>query len=257
MAYKRIIGALTVKDGQLVKSYGYAAWRPAGSLITALKNLDRWAVDEIAVLDISRREALDPTVLKQIASAKVSTPIAYGGGIRSPADIHSLMELGCDRFVIESLIFRPGDTLNEIADITGRQALIASLPVMIGDQGISLWRPDATNGNRSRFEPVDSWREHLLSLPVSEFLITAVETEGHAGKFPQNLPHALRFLPDESVIWFGGLDTRTALACLKAPVTAAVAFGNPNHETELAMPSFRATALSGANPSPLRTIRIL
>ncbi len=256
MAFKRIIGTLTVKDGQLVKSYGYATWRPAGSLVTALKNLDRWGVDEIVVLDISRRDELSPSVLKQIGAAKASTPIAYGGGIRNARHVRTLMDSGCDRFVLESLLFSDGAIVQELADITGRQALIASLPVRLGgNERLALWRPGPPNSVSPRFEALDDHKERLLSLPVSEYFVTAVDAEGHAGTFPRLLPVRLEFLPRESVIWFGGLDSSSAVECLQNPVTTAVAFGNGNHERELNAAMFRERVLR-SHSAPVRTNRL-
>jgi imidazole glycerol-phosphate synthase subunit HisF len=139
MASKRLIATLTVRDGRLVKSYGYASTRPAGDLRTALRTLDRWSADEILVLDISRRPSLDPVVLDAIARAEISTPLAYGGGIRSPEDLLRLMELGCDRFVVESLLFAASPVLDQLCDLAGRQALIGCVPLRKNAGGI--WAP--------------------------------------------------------------------------------------------------------------------
>ncbi len=254
MAYKRVIGVLTVQHARLVKSYGYAAWRPAGRLVSALRNLDRWAVDEIVVLDISRRAGLDPAVLRDIAVAKISTPLAYGGGIRSVADVRALMELGCDRFVVESLLFAEPMMLRALAEVTGRQALIGSLPLKIEAGVISLWRPDCEAHAAGSFEPLAVWRDLLLDSPVSEYLITSVPSEGRAGGFPLPLLDALDWLPDTSVIAFGGLDSTQGQQVLAHRRTAAVAYGNLNHEAELALPRFRLSAAPVA--SALRPIRL-
>lgn len=248
MATKRIIGVLTVRHGGLVKSYGYEAWRPAGRLRSALRNLDRWAVDEIVVLDISRRAGLDPRVLQEISAAKVATPLAYGGGIRSVADVRTLLSLGCDRFVLESLLFADPGAVQAIADVTGRQALIGSLPLRLADDVVSLWRPAGD-------EPLAAWREELLASPVSEFLVTSVPTQGRAGTFPLSLLEQIDWLPCGSVIAHGGLDFAGARAALEHRLTTAVAFGNLNHQGELVPADFRAMFAS-ADHETLRSIRL-
>ncbi len=250
MASKRIIGVLAVKDGRLVKSYGYAAWRPAGDLVTALENFDRWAADEIVVLDISRRAGLDAGVLKQIAAAKIATPLSYGGGIRREQDVRRLMELGCDRFVVESLMFDDPVTLRRIADVAGQQALIGSVPLVRAGDDWKLWRPDGADG-----PGLGALRELLGRQPVAEFFVTAVGSEGRAGAFPLGLLEAFRDGAAHSVIWFGGLDEESASHCLCAEVTAAVAFGNPLHETELALPWLRQGLLASGGDEALRTVR--
>jgi len=247
MAFKRIVGVLAVRNSRLVKSYGYAAWRPAGGLRPALKNLDRWGADEILVLDISRRPGLDPAVLSEIKAARVSTPLAYGGGIRCPDHLTSLMELGCDRFVVETALFSEPDIVSRLADLVGCQALIGSLPVRLGAGGIERWSEDS-------WHPLGPDLPRLLDLPVSEYLVTAAEAEGNAGTFPPGLVSAFSEFPPGSIIWFGGLDASLAMECLGSPQTAAVAWGNPNHETELALPQWR-TRIRAAS-MPVRPVRL-
>lgn len=257
MASKRIIGVLTVKDGGLVKSYGYRDWRPAGGLVTALRNLDRWAADEIVVLDISRRGTLDPRVLQQIGAAGISTPLAYGGGIRSVGDLERLMDLGCDRFVVESLLFDDPATLGALADLAGRQALIGSVPLFATPAGWAVWRPDPGHGLAPPSGDPAALQALLATLPVSEYLFTAVDSEGRAGFFPVSLAEQFRGLPVASAIWFGGLDVASAAACLREPATAAVAFGNVLHETELALPRLRMALRAEAGADSLREVRTL
>jgi cyclase len=122
MAYKRIIATLTVKNGQLVKSYGYNFWRPAGNINTALKNLDRWRVDEIVVVDISRSDSIDINLLNQIRGANISTPLIYGGGIRRVEDLKKIFDSGVDRILIESALDDP-NLVRALADKVGSQAI--------------------------------------------------------------------------------------------------------------------------------------
>ncbi len=259
MAFKRLIAALTVRDGRLVKSYGYSADRPAGDLRTALRNLDRWSADEILVLDISRRSGLDPAVLDAIGRAEISTPLAYGGGIRSRDDLLRLMELGCDRFAVESLLFSPARELEQLADLVGRQALIGSVPLRLGPGG--EWAPALPPSSAPRPGPIPTTLAATLDFlrhsPVSEYLLIAADAEGRAGAFPSGLVSACGALPERSVIWFGGLDPSLAATCLAAPVTAAVAVGHPFLEKELALPLLRDALLRSRPAAPLRRVRTL
>ena len=127
MAFKRLVASVFVKDGLVVKSYGYKKWKPCGNLITTLRNLDRWQVDEILLLDISRQSNLDDQILQQIKDSKISTPRIYGGGIRILEDVYKLMDVGCDRLVLETLVLNNSPVVEEISKHFGKQALIASL----------------------------------------------------------------------------------------------------------------------------------
>ena len=131
LAFKRLLGVITVKDGRVVKSYGYRFWRPAGGLGTALKNLDRWQVDEILVLDISGRVAPDPALVLEIKNSQIATPLTYGGGIHQPEHVDALLAAGCERFVLETMAWKCPERVARLADRVGAQALIASIPLVI------------------------------------------------------------------------------------------------------------------------------
>jgi cyclase len=248
MAFKRIISTLLVKDGMVVKSYGYRSWRPAGKLRSALQNLNRWQTDEIMVIDISRRSSLDPVVLRDITSAGISTPLVYGGGIRTEEDIHRLLDVGCDRMVLESLALYEPDRIHEMANLVGSQALIGSLPVVTTPQGIHLWQ-DAARGIEEIFF-------HYETLPLSEILLIDTAHEGLAGKGHVGMESCIDTYPgSKGIIWFGGLDESIATQLLRHHRTVAVAFGNVNFERELRVPATRM-AILGREEKSLRRTRI-
>jgi cyclase len=253
MAFKRIISTLLVKDGLVVKSYGYRFWRPAGKLRSALQNLDRWQTDEILVIDISRRSGLDPVVLREITSAGISTPLVYGGGIRTEEDIHRLLDVGCDRMVLENLVLHQPDRVQELANLVGSQALIGSLPFVTTPQGILLWQERSRHDDTRGIEEILS---HYETLPLSEILLIDASHEGFAGKGHAGMESRVDTLPgSKGIIWFGGLDDSVATRLLRHHRTVAVAFGNVNFERELRVPAARK-AIIGREEKSLRRTRI-
>lgn len=253
MAFKRIISTLLVKNGMVVKSYGYQSWRPAGKLRSALQNLDRWQTDEIMVIDISRRAGLDPVVLRDITSAGISTPLAYGGGIRTEDDIHRLLDVGCDRMVLETLALYEPDRIHELANLVGSQALIGSLPVVTTRQGTHLWQEQFTQDAPREIHEVFS---HYETLPLSEILLIDAAHEGFAERGHVGMESSIDNLPgSKGIIWFGGLDESMATRLLRHHRTVAVAFGNVNFERELRVPATRKTIL-GREEKSLRRTRI-
>jgi len=258
MAYKRLIGVIPVKHGRVVKSYGYRFWRPAGDVVSAMRNLERWNADEILLLDISRRPHIDPEIPGLIKRAGISTPLSYGGGIRSVPDAITLMDAGCERFVIESMVFDHPDHVQALADTVGAQALIASLPLT--GTGLSL---AMDHSYASRFASAGELMNpaniinRLNDLPVAEVLVIAMSREGHYGSFDL-LGHGLNEKGvlsgiNKGIIWFGGLSSRMAGHLLKDPQTIAVAFGNVNTEKELALPAIRHDFTRVGAASDVRT----
>lgn len=235
MAFKRIIAVLIVLNGQLVKSYGYNFHRPAGALPTALRELDTWALDEIMVLDISRRESIDPLVVRQIREACVYSPIIYGGGIRDISDIQTLLSAGCERFLLETLYLRSPETVKRISDLVGGQALILSVPLVskVG-QGLVL-RSSSSNDSSSPL-PLNEIAETIAASPASELLVIDAVAEGHGGAFCLTSFDDIELIEgSKGIIWFGGLNGDIAEGLLTRRSTVGVAFGNVCSEKELAI----------------------
>ena len=53
MLKKRISAALIIKDELVVQSFGFSLHLPIGKIVPSVRNLAKWQVDEIIILDIS------------------------------------------------------------------------------------------------------------------------------------------------------------------------------------------------------------
>ncbi len=236
MSYvKRLVAVLNWRHGGLVKSYGHSIWRPSLRLEAALRVLDRWQVDEIVLLDISRNSTLDEGMLEALKVARLSTPLAVGGGIRSVRDVERVLQAGADRVVLETLLLDDDPNAETITQLIGRQGVIGSLPVVRDDHQPAVWRPGAPDTRR----PADVALEWVERGLVSEVLVKDVAAEGFESQFTLDLTGDFQGLPPDSVIWFGGLDAATACELLSRSETSAVAFGNLLFHSELAAVTLR------------------
>jgi len=247
MAYKRLIGSLIVKNGYLVKSYSYNFWRPAGSISSALKILDSWKVDEIFIIDISANNSIDIKLLDQIKNSKITTPITYGGGIRKPDDINLILDSGCDRILVETLLYDNDKNLIEINNIIGKQAIVASIPVYFDGNNYISWYHFKTN------KKIINIKDLILNMDTSQFseyLFTDVNNEGKEGFFSMKLFEKIKDLDisllKHKAIYFGGIDLKAANIILDDPLTVGIAIGNVNLERELVIPKIR-TSLGAKN----------
>lgn len=234
MPYKRLISTITVRDGQVVKSYGYNFWRPAGGVESILRELDSWQVDEILLLDISRKQGLDETLLAKIGSTNITTPLIYGGGISNQEDIRRLLGVGCDRFVLESLVFRNPKAVLSLSRIFGSQALIASVP-MIRQHGDTLQVAITGQTSVPKLLSIEKAAGDIQQSGVSEVLIIDRANEGFVGGYslggdPQ-LEHLFQLA--KGILWFGGISAQQAAELLNQPETVGVGVGKSLLEREL------------------------
>jgi cyclase len=251
MAFKLMVGVICVRRGLVVKSYGYNFWRPAGSISTALKNLDRWGADEILVLDISRSGHPDPAVLDEIYRARIQTPLVYGGGIRKLDDVKRLLQVGCDRFVVESVVFESPSVLDDLAAYAGVQAIIGCLPLTKTDRG---WQTRCAHRSGAEMLSLDKAVDLLKGLPISEVVVVDADDEGFNGAFGLPVESGLWGRLNKGVIWFGGINEEIAHRLLTFEHTVAAAFGNINFEREIALHTLRRQ-LAKKVPT-LRSVRL-
>lgn len=251
LAFKRLLGVITVKNGRVVKSYGYRFWRPAGRLGTALKNLDRWQVDEIVVLDISGGEAPNPAIVQEIKNSRISTPLTYGGGIHRPEDVDALLAAGCERFVLETMAFVYPERVTKLADRIGAQALIVSIPGVHakGNSTMAKTGYEMTKNTTPKEFPIENALKIANELPVAEVLAIDRDHEGYAGQFSLLSPDGRHPFQDlkKGIIWFGGIDVKIAIKLISHTATVAVGFGHINFEREMAMQLIRRYFLKGAS----------
>ncbi len=255
---KRLIGVVPVRDGRVAKSVGYERWFPAGTITTALKNLERWGVDEIVLLDVSRRPTIDERVLIELQSNPIRTPLTFGGGIRTLKDVSRLLRSGVDRILIESLFWESPRDLDLIIRSIGAQAIVGSLPIVTNsaavDCELSVWT-GATDSGRPSALP--EWIERMSEFEFEEVLVTDVTNEGRYGGFSPSLPDRLaRSLGpfDMPVIWFGGICEQIAAELLARHDTVGVAIGNVLLEHEIVVPRFRRSLLR-ASSDLVRSVR--
>lgn len=221
----RIIGVVTIKDEWAVQSFGYNFYLPLGHPEVLVENLNRWGVDEI-YLNCIDRSNLGPNVelLEKVARVGISTPLIYGGGIRNAGDAVNIIKAGADRVSVDNGWHRDIESIKEIHNHIGTQALIASMPVGFNQNG-KLKKYDYLN--KKMLDIPEAIFQSLREGWCSELILVDFQNEGAIDKsFNTSLIEAL---PDdiENIIPFGGISSpEIAVAQLRCPGVVAVAIGN-------------------------------
>lgn len=225
MLKKRIVGVITVKDGWAVQSQGYRRYLPLGKPEWLAENLDRWGADEILLSCIDRtRGGLGPdfALLRRIGALGLSTPVVYGGGIRSVADASAVIQSGADRLCVDALLRDDPAEVQRIAAQVGAQAVIGAFPLAERD-GKVQWRDYRSGADQA---PSAATLALFAEGHVSEALLIDWVNEGRPGGFCSALADAFP-VPKVPLILFGGISAAAqARALLARPAVAAVAVGN-------------------------------
>ena len=250
MIRKRLIGVVTVKNGWGVQSFGYQRWLPLGRPEVLVENLDRWGADEILLQCVDRSGpdlGPDFALLDRVARKGLSTPLIYGGGVRSVEQAVAAIKSGADRVCVDAVLHDSPQVLAEMAAPLGAQALIAALPLAIASQGLS-WLDHRTGKEGSLTRDL---LQTLRSGAVSEALVIDWRHEGQPRGFD---PRLLGEFPVEGMplVAFGGLsEAQQIREVLESDRVAAIAIGNFLNYRELAVHQYK-TLLPGLplRPSP-------
>ena len=225
MLKKRLVGVITVKNGWAVQSLGYRCYLPLGRPEYLAENLDRWGVDEILLLAIDRsRRGLGPDLdlVKRLGALGLSTPLVYGGGIRSAEDAGAVIQSGADRLCVDAILHADPAAVRNMAALVGAQAIIGALPMSVINAA-----PIALDYQTRTARPLTEETQALFTQRViSEIFLIDWQHEGQFQGFDERLVASFPFdvVP---LIVFGGISEPGQLArLLTLPRVAAVAVGN-------------------------------
>lgn len=249
MLKKRLTGAVTVKNGLVVQSFGYKRYLPIGKPKIVVENLDRWGADEIFIQVIDRSlENLGPDIklLEEIASSGILTPIMYAGGIKNEDQAAQVIRAGVERVCLDGLLHENLGAVEKIARRLGGQAVVGCLPVSIGRNGKAYWHNYKTK-EKCLVE------DRMLSLIndglISEILLVNWKNEGYNESFDFRILKLFQHIK-VPLILFGGLSSAKILnKALKLPMVVSTVIGNSLNYTEHGIQKLKSQLTS----LPIRT----
>lgn len=234
MLKHRLIAVLILRDGQVVQSVQFRHtnvihWKP----VTAIDFFDRWAIDEIVVLDVSRTTAQRTRFYETIAglSRKCFVPLSVGGWIGSVEEVRKLLRLGADKVVINTEAFRRPALLTECAQVFGAQCLVVSVDARGREDG-SLEVVIDRGREGTGVDPA-VWARRAETHGAGEILLNRIEHDGFRQGYDLTLVRQVADAVTIPVIAFGGVLTWQHLVDgITIGGADAVAAANIFHYTE-------------------------
>ena len=205
---KRLIPALILRDGVVVRSVGFnhtniIHWKP----LTAVDFFNKWAVDEIVLLDVSRdtdKRELFYEVVEGL-SRKCFVPLTVGGWVRSVDDVTSLLRLGADKVAINTHAVRNPKFIVECARAFGSQCIVISIDVRRSVEGVPEVYVDRGR-DRTAWVAAD-WAREAERLGAGEIFLTSIDHEGGGKGYDLDLVRDVSDALTIPVIAFGGAFT--------------------------------------------------
>ena len=177
MEIKRIIPALDMRSGRIVKGVNFENIKDVGDPVEIAKLYCEEGADELVMLDIDATHEGRATLLDVVArtAEAVTIPFCVGGGVSTLAHIQELLDVGADKVFLNSAAVRNPELIEEAAGQYGSKSIVVAIDVKKeGDQYLVY-----INGGRvaTDKDPV-AWAVEMEKRGAGELLLTSMDADG-------------------------------------------------------------------------------
>ena len=132
MLRPRLIPALLLQDGGLVKTVGFTEPKYVGDPINAVRIFNEKEADELTILDIEASAVHaepDYRLLEKVA-AECRMPMCYGGGVTTARQAKRIIDLGADKVSLDYTMLTNPDVVAKTASELGLQSVFVTLDIV-------------------------------------------------------------------------------------------------------------------------------
>ena len=255
MLKHRVVPALLLRNGGLVKTCRFKDPKYVGDPINAIRIFNEKEVDELMVLDITAsKESREPdySLIEQFAG-ECFMPLAYGGGIQTVPQAQRIFALGVEKICIQTAALDNLNFVRQLADRFGSQSITVSLDIKRN----LLGRPKPFASSQGKTLRMD-WLKLLsdfVGAGAGEILLNAVDKDGTLSGPDLELIREASEQIDVPLVALGGV---SSLDDMKSAVEAganAVAAGaffvyfGPHRAVLITYPKYQELEQLFANPT--------
>lgn len=178
MLKHRVIPALLLRDGGLVKTRQFKNAKYVGDPINAIRIFNDKEVDELMVLDIvaSKRGQEPDYEAIELFAGECFMPLCYGGGVRTLEQAAKIFDLGVEKISLQSSALTDVELVSAIAKRFGSQSVVVSVDVKYN----WLKRPHLYQSSNGRLLKKNwiAFAQEAVAAGAGEILINAVDRDG-------------------------------------------------------------------------------
>ncbi|XBC39831.1 MAG: imidazole glycerol phosphate synthase subunit HisF [Buchnera aphidicola (Chaetogeoica yunlongensis)] len=129
MLAKRIIPCLDIKCGLVVKGIQFKNHTVVGNILSLVQHYVKQGADELVLYDInasSSNQLVEKKWISKIAKI-INIPFCVAGGIKTIADVQSILFSGADKISINSSAISDPSLISRIADRFGVQCVVVGV----------------------------------------------------------------------------------------------------------------------------------
>lgn len=205
MLKKRLIASLLWRSGQLIQSKKFKHTNAVGNAYTAVDFFNTWAIDEIALIDVTREykkedRALFHRDLREL-SKRCFVPLAVGGWLSEINEMRELLTEGADKIILNTAAFHNHELITKGAERFGKQCIVLSIDAKKIDGTYEVMINRAQEG--TGVSPVE-WAKTAERLGAGEILLRSIDQDGTKQGYDLDLISSVSAAVSIPVIAAGG-----------------------------------------------------
>jgi len=189
---RRVVPCLDVTAGRVVKGVSFVNLVDAGDPAELAGVYDAQGADELVFLDITATVEARATLFDAVArtAEQVFIPLTVGGGVRTPADVRSLLRAGADKVSVNSAAVRDPDLLSAGADTYGVQCMVLAIDARRRPDGRG-WEVVVDGGRTPTGLDAVAWAAEGAARGAGELLVTSMDADGQKTGYDLDLVRAI------------------------------------------------------------------
>src|SRR6058998_1174632 len=178
MLAKRVIPCLDVHDGKVTRGvqFGRAEvgeLRNVGDPVELALRYNEQGADEMVFFDITASAHGRETMVNVIerTADQCFMPLTVGGGLRTVADMHTMLKAGADKISINSSAIASPDLIRAGAEKFGSQCIVISIDAK--KIAPDRWEVFSHGGRKATGLEAVEWAEQAVSFGAGEIVLNS------------------------------------------------------------------------------------
>src|SRR3954464_14793301 len=188
MLTKRVIPCLDVHDGKVTRGvqFGRAeegGLRDVGDPVELAVRYNDQGADEMVFFDITASAHGRATIVDVIerTADQCFMPLTVGGGLRSVADMSTMLHAGADKISINSSALADPELIRAGAEKFGSQCIVVSIDAR--KVAPEKWQVFSHGGRKPTGLEAVEWAQRAVTLGAGEIVLNSIDADGTKAGF--------------------------------------------------------------------------
>jgi len=214
---RRVIPCLDVHGGQVTRGvqFGKAEageLRNVGDPVELAVRYNEQGADEMVFFDITASAHGRATIVDVIerTADQCFMPLTVGGGIRTVADMSTMLHAGADKISINSSALADPELIRAGAEKFGSQCIVVSIDAR--KVGPNKWEVFSHGGRKSTGLDAIAWAQKAVLLGAGEIVLNSIDADGTKAGFDIAVTRRISESVSVPVVASGGAGTLQHMA---------------------------------------------